>query len=401
MLQNSNEIQYLCRGTADFELLPSLPKLTPFSQQACDFLAELSSEIMKNPESRQYPDVITFGFFCRKGNVSKLKEAYQGKIENRLGRGVSFHIAPSNVPINFAYSMVAAFLAGNACIVRASAKPFRQIDLVCECMNRVFEQDRFKALHDYITVVRYPRSKEINDYFSSLSDVRVIWGGDATISEIRQSPLPPRSIEIAFADRYSIAVFDAKAMCAAENMTQIARDFYNDTYLYDQNACSSPRLIYWLGSEEEAQQASERFWTAIHESLQGKYTVEPVIAVDKYTAACRCAIDLGAEIKPWRDNLISRIRVSHLRADVIDYRCAGGSFFEYAATDLNALRDIITRKYQTISYFGEIKDKIAEFILSNGLSGVDRIVPIGKTADFTLVWDGYDLISQMSRIIDF
>ena len=268
-------------------------------------------------------------------------------------------------------------------------------------MNRVLQKEQFTALADYITVVRYPRSREINDFFSSLSDVRVIWGGDATIAELRQSPLPPRSIEIAFADRYSIAVFDAKAMLQAERTEQLARDFYNDTYLYDQNACSSPRLIYWLGTDEEAAAASEKFWGAIHDSLQGKYQVEPVIAVDKYTASCRCAIDFGADIKPWRDNLISRIKVKSLSPQLIDYRCAGGSFFEYAAQHLDGLKDIVTRKYQTISYFGDIKENIADFVLSNGLDGVDRIVPVGKTADFTLVWDGYDLIAQMSRIVDF
>jgi hypothetical protein len=32
--------------------------------------------------------------------------------------------------------------------------------------------------------------------------------------------------------------------------------------------------------------------------------------------------------------------------------------------------------------------------------GIDRIVPIGKTLDFSLNWDGYDLINQMSRIIE-
>ena len=32
--------------------------------------------------------------------------------------------------------------------------------------------------------------------------------------------------------------------------------------------------------------------------------------------------------------------------------------------------------------------------------GVDRIVPIGRTMDFSLMWDGYDLIRSMSRRID-
>ncbi len=399
MPQNLNDIQILCGSGISFEDMPSLKKLPPFSELICDFLAELSSTIMKTPEAKQYPDVVTFGFFCRRGNVAQLKDSYSGMIYNRLGRGVSFHIAPSNVPINFAYSLVSALLAGNACIVRASAKPFRQIDLVCECINRVAAAEKFSELAKYIFVVRYPRSKDINDFFSSIADVRVIWGGDNTISEIRQSQLPPRSVEIAFADRYSLAVINSAAILDTENIKKLAQDFYNDTYLYDQNACSSPRLVYWLGNDEQITAASEKFWNAIYDHLEGKYNVEPVIAVDKYTAACRAAIDFGADIKPFKSNLISRITVNSLTDNLPDYRCAGGSFIEYRSENLDALKDVITRKVQTLSYYGIDKKELAGFVIENGLSGIDRIVPIGKTADFALVWDGYDLIMQMSRQI--
>ena len=32
--------------------------------------------------------------------------------------------------------------------------------------------------------------------------------------------------------------------------------------------------------------------------------------------------------------------------------------------------------------------------------GIDRIVPIGKTSDFSLNWDGIDLINSLSRVIE-
>ena len=401
MQLNSNDVKILCKGSCSFEDMTDLKKLRPFDETVCDFLSDLSSEIMKNPEAKQYPDVVTFGFFCRRGNIGRLREEYSDRLHDRLGRGVSFHIAPSNVPINFAYSLVAALLAGNACIVRASAKPFRQVDLVCECIAKAASSEKYVELAKYIAVVRYPRSRDINDFFSSLADVRVIWGGDATIAELRQSPLPPRSVEIAFADRYSLAAISAEAVLSSDNLQQLARDFYNDTYLYDQNACSSPRLIYWLGSEEHACAAKKKFWGAVHDFISTKYKVEPVIAVDKYTAACRMAIDFGADITRDRDNLISRISVKGLDKNYPDYRCAGGSFIEYSSKSLDELSSVVTRKYQTLSYFGIEKQKLADIVLDRGLCGIDRIVPIGKTADFALTWDGYDLIMQMSRVLGF
>ena len=401
MQPDLSKVRVLCKGRCAFEDMPDLKKLVPFDGGVCDFFAELSSEIMGLPEAKQYPDIMTFGFFCRKGNVAHLKEQYADRLGDRLGRGVSFHIAPSNVPVNFAYSLAAALLAGNACIVRASSKPFRQVDLICECISKVMRKEKFAELADYISVVRYDRSRETNDFFSSLADIRIIWGGDSTIAELRRSPLPPRAVETAFADRYSLAVIDAEAVLKADDMRRLAQDFYNDTYLYDQNACSSPRLIYWLGSAEKAEEAGERFWAAVHDFIETRYAVEPVIAVDKYTVGCRAAIDLGADIRPYKDNLINRIRVRELTADLPEHRCAGGSFIEYVSESLEDLKKIVTRKYQTLAYYGVERQRLADTVINGGFSGIDRIVPIGKTADFSLTWDGYDLIMQMSRKIGF
>lgn len=398
---NSDKISFLCGSPDSLDKLCIIKRLPPFSDMVCDFLKELSDEILKDKEGKKYPDVVTFGFFCRKGNTGRLRSEYGESISNRLGRGVSFHIAPSNVPINFGYSLIAGLLSGNVCIVRASSKHFPQVDIVCRCINKVLENDNFREIRDFISIIRYPRSKEITDYFSSLSDVRVIWGGDSTVSEIRTSPLPPRAVEITFADRYSVAVIDAAAVNECKELDRLAADFYNDTYLFDQNACSSPQLIYWLGGANETAAAKEKFWNAAYKYVSDRYTFEPIIAVNKYTAVCRMAIDLQGKAEAMPDNLISRIAVFELSYRLTDYRCVGGSFIEYCSSELEDLGRIVTEKFQTVSYYGDIGDKIGRFVLNNGLRGIDRIVPIGKTSDFSLIWDGYDLILQMSRAISY
>ena len=66
-------------------------------------------------------------FFCRKGNILNLKKDFFCDEKLRLGRGMIFHIAPSNVPVNFAYSLISGLLAGNKNIVRLPTKDFEQI----------------------------------------------------------------------------------------------------------------------------------------------------------------------------------------------------------------------------------------------------------------------------------
>ena len=45
------------------------------------------------------------------------------------------------------------------------------------------------------------------------------------------------------------------------------------------------------------------------------------------------------------------------------------------------------------------RNRIIQYIISNGLKGIDRVVPIGHSVDFDLVWDGYDLINYYTRVI--
>lgn len=393
----SNAVERLCGREPEQGLRP----LRPFAPEALDFLSALSAALLKDREAKAYPDVITFAYFCRRANLTRLEEEYAGRLDGRLGRGVVFHIAPSNVPINFAYSLTAALLSGNGSIVKASSREFPQTRIVCRAMEKLLTED-FAPLAPYVCVVTYPReAQEVTEAFSARCDARVIWGGDETVRRVREAALPPRAVEVAFADRYSLLCIRPEAVTALseEALERLAKDFYNDTYLTDQNACTSPRLIYWVG-EGDSREASERFFRAMGAYARQRYELPAVTAVDKLTAACRAAMKLeGAEIIPGPDNWVTRVRVKALCPELYELRSPGGFFLEYAAPTLDALRDFVTPRVQTLSYLGLSPEELSRFVLENGLTGVDRIVPVGHTMDFSLVWDGYDLIQTLSRKI--
>jgi len=52
---------------------------------------------------------------------------------------------------------------------------------------------------------------------------------------------------------------------------------------------------------------------------------------------------------------------------------------------------------QMLIYYWYTKDKIDVFIRKHRPKGIDRAVQLGKSMDFSLVWDGYDLIYELSR----
>ena len=160
-----------------------------------------------------------------------------------------FHITPSNIPTNFAYSLIFGLLTGNSNIVKVPSNKFHEVDIICSVINLILKNKKFRKIKDRILILRYKNNDSLTREISLKCDARIIWGGDKTINSIRKFELNERAREITFSDRYSICVINLNKL-PLNNISiykKLALDFYNDTYLVDQNACSSPHLIIWYG----------------------------------------------------------------------------------------------------------------------------------------------------------
>ena len=391
-----NKVTYLI-GSAELTVqLPDVPAKQPFDESILKFLNDVSGKLMGNRVSKTYPDVITFAFWIRKASVLRMKERLGKKDDAfHLGRGVAFHIAPSNVPVNFAYSLVAGLLTGNANVVRVPGRDFPQVGIIAEAIKSVLEQH--EEMRAYIQLVRYGRDKDINDLFSSIADVRIVWGGDRTVAELRESPLPPRSGEITFADRYSLAVIDSDSYLNIEDKERVADDFYNDTFFTDQNACTSPRIVVWTGNRTE--EAKKVFWETEHRLVEKKYAFQPIQGINKLTSSYLiAAAEPEVKIEEGPDNRIVRVRVLEATERLLDYRDNSGYFYEYDCRDILEIKGICNdKRCQTIAYIGDKKTVLP--LIETGVKGIDRVVPIGKTMDFDLIWDGYNLPAFLTRTV--
>ncbi len=385
--------------TGRIDLISSIvdtPARPVFDSEIMLFLSELSKVLLKDKRSRDYSDVMTFAFWIRSASITKLQEKHSFSDNNiHLGRGIVFHIAPSNVPVNFAYSLVAGMLAGNINLVRIPGKDFPQVKIIIDALNKTLED--FKEIKPYIYLVKYGHEKEVNDLFSSISDVRIIWGGDETIAEIRRSSLSPRSGDITFADRYSLAIIDSDVYMELPDKERTAEDFYNDTFFSDQNACTSPRIVIWTGSNKE--KAKEEFWKTLHNIVSQKYSFQDIQAINKLSSSYLAAVRIeGIKVIPQIDNLVIRLQVSKIQSELMDYKDNSGFFFEYDCNDIMEIRELCDNKRcQTVGIIGDLN--MVRPILESGVKGIDRVVHVGKTMDFELIWDGYDLISQLSRCV--
>jgi hypothetical protein len=386
------------RAPADVRPLP------PYAEPVCDFLAALSREILGAAEARRYPDVVTFGFWCRRSNIAQLKARFQSQEAGavRRGLGLVFHVAPSNVPVSFAYSCVLGMLAGNANIVRAPSRDFAQVRLVCDAMEAVLGRESHAEVRAMTAVVRYERDLDTTSYLSSMCQGRVLWGGDQSVRDLRRIPLPPRAVELTFADRYSLCVLDAERLLTSDHdMRRLAAGFYNDVYVIDQNACNSPHVVLWLGREKAVAVAARSFWDAVHDAARAKYSLEPIVGMDKFTQLCVDAVQGRCAGAPRRyGNLLYVVPLNGLPRDLDAYRGVGGYFYEARLGSLDALAAVVNDKFQTLTYAGLDREEMVGFVTRNRLAGIDRIVPVGRAMEMSVVWDGYDTVRALSRICE-
>ncbi len=468
--------------------------MRPYDERVCDMLDAWAQAIRGDSEAKAYPDVLTFGFFIRKGSISKKKKEFlrscgetsgvgstqvvgtasvqksgaesarntdAGKHpgERRIGRGLAFHVAPSNVPVNCMYTLVFGLLSGCANVVRVPSKEFPQVDILCRTLNEVLKKQKFSQMNHRIQVLRYDRDEKLPDgrpftaFFSSICDMRVIWGGDETVANIREYPIGPRAKEITFADRYSVGILDVQAVRGAsdEELDRLAKDFYNDTYLMDQNACSSPHLILWTAqnyvdacmqeliasdglaeiphSPKEAKEmlepgmkeTEERFWQAVAREATDRYDLADIKVSEKYADLCEkvakaecgtkshgsgCELFEGENphvsgVNKYADNLLYVCDITEVTYDTSEV-CRGkyGLFFQIEGMQFDVLKPVLDDpKVQTVAVYGVDTSEVADYVVDHGIMGVDRVVPFGKTLDIDVVWDGYDLVREMSRIV--
>ncbi len=380
------------------DLRASNKPLKIFDKKVVDFLNEVSIEIIKNKKNLKYSDLITFGFWCRKANILRLSKKYNKSIF-MIGRGSIFHITPSNVPMNFAYSLSFGLLSGNRNIIRLPGRNFIQIKLLCKIISKILKKSKFQSLSSKICLIRYEKSNLISSKLSQIVDARLIWGGDETINQFKKYPTSPRCVDLCFSNRYSISLININKISKLNDLEirNLAIRFFNDAYLMDQQGCSSPQAIVWLG---ENNLYKKKFWKTLSSIVTKKYDNDISITNKKIAILSSTAINSKINFKTNLKNFkLIKLNINNPSIEIENIQCHFGTFVEIDIKKLSELKKLITKKFQTITCYGIDNNELRKIIENFGLTGIDRIVPIGRAFDMGPIWDGYDIIYSLSRIV--
>lgn len=382
------------------EGLSSLQKQTPlypFQVTVLEFVQALSKRLVR---VKGVPEIVALGYWLRKAHIHEMHESWIIETVGKVirPRGTIFHIAPSNVDTIFVYSWMLSLLAGNRNVIRISSKE-TELNELLHIIVGILEQVQFQEIANRTIICTYGYEEKATELLSAVCHTRVIWGGDDTVSKIRQIPLAPMANELAFPDRFSQAVVHASIFNKLNDVErkQLLEQFYNDVFWFDQMACSSPRLVTWVGEEKVVSNAQQLFWQSFEQVIQSKqYELLAATQVLKLTTSLWMATEQDVqEVKS--TPYFSRIAFNDLYSKVRERHCGGGLFFERTVSNLIVASEAIIDKDQTLTYFGFTRDEIITFVDSISTRGIDRIVPIGQALNFDSTWDGQNFLKSFTR----
>ena len=85
-------------------------------------------------------------------------------------------------------------------------------------MKYLLEKKKHSKIKKMMRIIRYDsKETKITRDISKISDARLIWGGDKTIEEIREIKTKARTIDVPFADRYSISIINSDKILQLPN----------------------------------------------------------------------------------------------------------------------------------------------------------------------------------------
>lgn len=374
-----------------------------FDKRAVSFINKFSSLLLKYPGINKYPDLVALAYWFRRASINKLGQHYvNNKDLFRVGRGISLHIAPSNVDTIFVYSFFLSLLAGNSSFIRVSQNGSSQLDIIIQLLQDLYDAGETATAGRFV-ICTYPHENKATEIVSKLCELRVIWGGNETVRNITAIPLNPRALEIKFPNRTSFSAINivTLAKMADKELIKLCEKFYADIKLFSQQACSSPLALYFIGCSGPCEQ-HDRFWDFFETAAKNHELSAPEV-MDRYVSTSSMIIS-GTVDK-------SKVSFSHDKVLLLNGSLkseksfredhpGNGLLVQFFLPQLVDLARHIKPEDQTLSIYGFSTGEVSKLLASLRNRGLDRVVPIGQALEFDNIWDGIDLLESMSRKID-
>ena len=156
--------------------------------------------------------------------------------------GVVGHWPAANVEIQPILSMTCALLGGNAALVRI---PGGLVEHTGRLMRKLVQSDTAERLSRRIFMAIFEHGRmDLQEAMAGAVDGAMIWGGQEAVLQVRGLPFPHWAKIAVFGPRISVAAMDAAAWNNPSERESWCRRIARDVWQFDQQACSSPQVLF-------------------------------------------------------------------------------------------------------------------------------------------------------------
>lgn len=374
-------------------------------------LLERWGESLRGASVDAIPGVAFLRLWLRRGTLESIvvrelgTEGLRGEWRQEHGArlrsfpvGVVGHWPAGNIEIQPLLSMSCALLGGNACLVRVPGGLLSQTRAL---IGKLQEVAGAEPLLERIGLVSFEHERaDLQRAMAAAVDGAMIWGGAEAVSQIRALPFPPWARLAVFGPRLSVAAMDGESWGTGGNRETWCQRLARDVWQFDQQACSSPQVLFLERSAagdvaEFARMLAEFFQT--ENRLHPRQDIHPALTSAICLSRATWLLDdsthraLFPEGPDWT--------LLFGEGATIPSPTQGRTLSVLLVDDL---REPIARFDGMVQTLGlAVGDDAKEAALAQeaGRNGVDRIVKLGRMHVFGSPWDGTDLIRPMVRIV--
>jgi len=383
--------KYFQRPSVKKTLLKKLPEISGFSHEmtsiGIDVLGEILSKksIMERLKGEFGYTAYVDGF--TKDNIVPLK-----KYTRPLG--IIFHIAPGNVFLGIADSIIMAFITKNASLVKLSSRDTYFPDFFKRSLDKI---DKDGIVSSCLELIEADHDSSILIDCCKNSDAIMFWGGKNAEDHYRN--ITPDNVKfISNGPRYSLSLIEESAM-TDKDYKGLAKDIIS----WEQQACSSPQAVYIIG---DTIKACERLKDSLKEQIKAlsykELSLDEKIEILKIREQHR--MDALCNDIDWPEHFINeafsllplineKIKPSPLHRNVYIKSISSISEFFNSIKSYNSILQTLGTR---------LSQKNKEKLLSRSKkSGFTRIVPPGKMSEglFGAPHDGHYLLQELIRFV--
>lgn len=350
-------------------------------------LCRLSRLLLATPVFHENRFLHSLGFHFRESKI----RLELSKVEGQSPRGVVFQVAPSSTPITAVYSTLYLWAVGNLVITRLSHAALETVSDIFQLME-VASRDTQIDESDLPFVISYdsegPYSEEVNKGLSRLCDLRLVWGRDEVCDKFNSYKTKINSLSFGFSDRFSIGILNAdyiKKLLSVDELKFISK-IYNDIFEFDNSACSSPKILFWIG--RDAFEVSKKLYVAVDRyattRLERNFAFLYSVVQSKFRATVK---ERYETVRSY-----TTFTVCTVAKPVINVE-GPGCLIDYYASDLSEVLQFDSPRLQTLINYGIDISALRDFVSCNSFVGAYRVVGPGEALDFSPIWDGVNILS--------